>query len=86
MCKYCEGETVKERVEYTTKAERKAHGGSWFGYKKYIEHPHFPDADNVWIEGNTLFCESFTEYDGRTIDTTTKLQINYCPMCGKKMN
>lgn len=41
MCKYCGGETVKERVEYTTKAERKAHGGSWFGYKTYIEHPHF---------------------------------------------
>lgn len=85
MCEYCEGRIVKQRVEYATKASRRAHGGSWFGYESIKEHVVFPNADNVYIDGNTLICESETEYDGRTYGTTTKQLINFCPMCGRKL-
>lgn len=83
MCKYCKGHYVTKRVEYSTKKLRNEHGGAWFGDEKVLVAEKL--SDTAYIEGNLIIVPSETEYDGRTIDTTQRIKIEYCPMCGKKL-
>ena len=85
MCKYCTGEYEKVRVEYTTKAARRAHGGSWFGEERRLVVRDFPGTD-IKIIGSVMHVPIETEYDGRMMDISKYVQINFCPFCGKKLN
>lgn len=79
MCKYCEGEKVKEWgcIGYSRKGHPK------HGYVESTKPVDFGETCTLTIVGNILHVD----YDAYSCDSSfnNKITIDFCPMCGKKL-
>ena len=72
MCKYCEGWPTEHL--YNTRTDVGKKSGGYPGLEVYIDIP----SNVMWIGGHAdVYEPNFIE---------AEIEINYCPMCGRKLN
>lgn len=79
-CKFCQGETVKE----WGCLGRSRKGYLKYGYKESVKPIDFGETCDLTITGRTLHVD----YNAYSCDSSfnDEIAINFCPMCGKKLN
>ena len=79
-CPYCEGLYVEREVFVGLSHKKRPK----YEKRKFLEKQELGDGVEITDDGFLLMPYQ-TEYDGRTYDLETKIEINFCPICGKKI-
>jgi len=86
MCKYCENEEIIFKEEVISRAS-----WGWGGDLKIKESETSFDTLELFIEKRDISGESIPylrlvpDDDNQCIEAGQKIQINFCPFCGKKL-
>lgn len=88
MCEYCE-EIFVSNGNYNAATGRIEKIKTTKPMQCYAGDIHNDGLKTIWISNirncHELFCSPFDSNPIRREETTIKVEINYCPMCGRKL-